>query len=149
MTDWLARVNQDLIAAMKSHETVRVSVLRMVKSDLNKVKIEKGELTEQDALSVLKRAVNQRRDSIEAYRKAGREDLAANEAAEIAVLDAYMPKELSDDELAALVGEAVRETGATSPRDMGKVMKAVIAKAAGAADGKRIKDQVEKALGRL
>lgn len=149
MTDWLARVNQDLIAAMKSHETVRVSVLRMVKSDLNKVKIEKGDLTDQDALSVLKRAVNQRRDSIEAYRKAGREDLAANEAAEIAVLDAYMPKELSDDELAALVGEAVRETGATSPRDMGKVMKAVIAKAAGAADGKRIKDQVEKALGRL
>lgn len=149
MTDWLARVNQDLIAAMKSHETVRVSVLRMVKSDLNKVKIEKGDLTDQDALSVLKRAVNQRRDSIEAYRKAGREDLAANEAAEIAVLDAYMPKELSDDELAALVGEAVRETGATSPRDMGKVMKAVIAKAAGAADGKRIKEQVEKALGRL
>ncbi|MCL4235110.1 MAG: GatB/YqeY domain-containing protein [Deltaproteobacteria bacterium] len=149
MTDWLARVNQDLIAAMKSHETVRVSVLRMVKSDLNKVKIEKGDLSEQDALSVLKRAVNQRKDSIEAYRKAGREDLAANEAAEIAVLDAYMPKELSDDELAALVDEAVRETGAASARDMGKVMKAVIAKAAGAADGKRIKEQVEKALARL
>ncbi len=149
MTDWLARVNQDLIAAMKSHETVRVSVLRMVKSDLNKVKIEKGDLSEQDALSVLKRAVNQRKDSIEAYRKAGREDLAANEAAEIAVLDVYMPKELSDDELAALVDEAVRETGATSARDMGKVMKATIAKAAGAADGKRIKEQVEKALARL
>ncbi|MCC6158280.1 MAG: GatB/YqeY domain-containing protein [Deltaproteobacteria bacterium] len=149
MTDWLARVNQDLIAAMKSHETVRVSVLRMVKSDLNKVKIEKGDLSEQDALSVLKRAVSQRRDSIEAYRKAGREDLAATEAAEIAVLDAYMPKELTDEELVSLVDEAVRETGATSPRDMGKVMKAVIAKAAGAADGKRIKEQVEKALARL
>lgn len=149
MSDWIERINTDLVAAMKAHETLKTSVLRMLKSDLNKLKIDKGDLSEQDALSVFKRAVKQREDSIAAYAQAGRPDMAAAEAAEMEIVKTYLPAELGEDELAEIVSAVIAEAGARSKADFGKVMKPVMNAVAGRADGKRVKDAVEKALSAL
>jgi uncharacterized protein YqeY len=136
------RVRQDLTSAMKAGERDRVGTLRFVLSELQKAAKE----GHGDELAVLRRERKRRQESAGAFREGGRDDLAAAEEAEAAVIEAYLPSELPDDELAALAREAVAETGATSPKDMGRVMKAAMPKVAGRADGRRVSAAVQQAL---
>ncbi len=147
------RITQDLTAAMKAQDAARTSTLRLAKAALMNKQIEKhgahGALEEADALKVLQGLVKQREDAAEQYEKAARPELAGKERAEIVVLKAYLPAEVTDEEIAAAVEKAVAETGAASPKDMGKAMKAALAAlAAGGktADGKRVSDAVRKRL---
>lgn len=139
----------DLTSAMKAQEADKVSTLRMVKANLMNRQIEKGgELTDEEVQKALQSLVKQRRDSIEQYSKAGRDELAAKEAAEIAVIDVYLPQAASPDEIDQAVAEAVAESGATSIKEMGVVMKAAMAKLQGkTADGKIVSEAVKAALG--
>ena len=147
------RITQDLTAAMKAQDAARTSTLRMAKAALMNKQIEKhgahGALEEAEALKVLLGLVKQREDSAEQYEKAARPELAAKERAEIVVLKAYLPAEVTDEEIAAAVERAVAETGAISPKDMGKAMKAALAALAASgktADGRRVNEAVKKRL---
>lgn len=133
---------------MKAKEAERVGVLRMVKASLMNRFIEKGgELTEEEVTKALQSLVKQRRDSIEQYEKAGRAELAAKEAAEIAVIEVYLPQAATQDEINAAVEAAVAETGASSMKEMGSVMKAAMAHLAGkTADGKLVSEAVKAKL---
>ena len=143
------QVEKDLVAAMKAQQALKLSVLRMMKAALVNKKIEVGQpLDDAAAMAVLRTLVKQREDSVEAYRKGGRDDLADKEAAEIKIVESYLPAAASDEEIAAAVEAAIAETGATSPKDLGKVMKAAMAKLAGKnADGKRVNERVRAKLG--
>lgn len=145
------RVAQDLTAAMKARDALRTSVLRMAKAALKNREIEKrAPLDDAEALRVLQGLVKQREESSDQFRKAGRAELADKEQAEIAVLEGYLPEPASDAELAAAVERAVAETGAASPKDLGRVMKAALAalQAAGRpADGRRVNEAARKRLG--
>jgi uncharacterized protein YqeY len=137
------QIRADVTAAMKAGDRNRVTALRLVLSELQK-DAKEGAGDEQ---AVLRRERKRRRESEQAYREAGRDDLASAEAYEAAAIEAYLPAELPDDELDALVAAAVAETGASSPRDMGRVIKQVMAAAGGRADGKRVSMKVKEALG--
>jgi uncharacterized protein YqeY len=143
------QVEKDLVSAMKAQETLKLSVLRMMKAALTNKKIELGKpLDDAAAIAVLRTLVKQRHDSVEAFRKGGRDDLADKEAAEIKILEGYLPAAASDEEIAAAVEAAIAETGAAGPKDLGKVMKAAMAKLAGKnADGKRVSEKVKAQLG--
>jgi uncharacterized protein YqeY len=145
------RIAQDLTASMKAQDAARTSVLRMAKAALQNKEIDKkAPLDDAETVKVLQSLVKQREDSIDQFRKANRLELAAKEEGEIGVLRSYLPSEASDEEIAAAVEKAVAETGATTPRDMGKVMKAALAalQAAGKpADGKRVNETARKRLG--
>lgn len=145
------RLAQDMTAAMKARDGLRTDVLRMAKTAITNREIEKKTgLDESETLKVLTTMVKQREDSIEQFRKGGRPELAEREQSEIEVLRAYLPAEASDAEIAAAVDAAATEAGATSMKDMGKVMKAAISglKNAGKpADGKRVNEAVKKRLG--
>ena len=120
---------------MKAGEKDRLKVVRLILADIKRVEVDsRKELDDAGLLSVIEKAVKQRRDSIEQFTKGGREDLASIEQAELDVIEAYLPEQLSEDELAELINEVIAETGAESIRDMGKVMGAIKAKAAGKAD---------------
>jgi uncharacterized protein YqeY len=138
----------DIVTAMKAKDATRLTALRMLKSALTNKSIEKGRALEAaEELQVVSMLVKQRRDSIEQFTKGGRVDLADKEQAEIAVLDAYLPASASDDEIAAAVKAAVAETGATTAKDMGKVMKAAMAALAGkTVDGKKVNEAVRASL---
>lgn len=138
----------DLVAAMKAKDQTRLTALRMLKTALTNKSIEKGRALEPaEELQVVSTLVKQRRDSIEQFTKGGRQDLADKEQAEIVVLDAYLPAAASDDEIAAAVAAAVTETGATSAKDIGKVMKAAMAALAGkTVDGKKVNAAVRARL---
>ena len=136
------RVKQDLTSAMKAGEKDRVGALRMVLSELQKAAKEGGG----DEVAVLRRERKRRQESAVAFRAGGRPELADAEEAEAQIINAYLPAELSDDELRAIVAEAVAETGASSPRDMGQVMKAAMPRVAGRADGKRVSALAQEAL---
>ncbi|MEO7538922.1 MAG: GatB/YqeY domain-containing protein [Pyrinomonadaceae bacterium] len=138
----------DLTAAMKAKDADKLSTLRMVKANIMNRQIEKGgELTDEEIAKALQTLVKQRRDSVESYEKGGRADLAAKEAAEIVVIKTYLPQAANPDEIDAAVTAAISETGATSIKDMGKVMKATSAKLAGrSADGKMVSDAVRSRL---
>lgn len=141
------RIQSDVATAMRSGDALRRDVLRMTQSAAyNLEKRERRTLSEDDYAAVLSREVKTRRESVEAFRKGGREDLATKEEAEIAILSEYLPQQLTDDEIGALVDEAVAATGATSARDMGKVMGWLSPKTRGRADGKRVSELVAKAL---
>jgi uncharacterized protein YqeY len=137
------RIRADVTAAMKAGDRDRVGALRLVLSELQKAAKEGGD----DELAVLRRERKRRREAEQAYRDANREDLAAGEAYEAEAIEAYLPAELSDAELDTLVATAVAETGASSPRDMGRVIKQVMAAAGGRADGRRVSTKVKDALG--
>ncbi|MBX3280985.1 MAG: GatB/YqeY domain-containing protein [Acidobacteria bacterium] len=149
MTSLKDTIISDLTAAMKAKEAERVGVLRMVKASLMNRFIEKGgELTDDEVTKALQSLVKQRRDSIEQYEKAGRPELAAKEAGEIAVIEIYLPKAATQDEINAAVEAAVAETGASSMKEMGAVMKAAMANLAGkTADGKLVSEAVKAKLG--
>jgi uncharacterized protein YqeY len=145
------RITQDLTAAMKAQDAARTSTLRMAKAALMNRQIDKhAALEDGEATRVLQGLVKQREDSAEQYAKGGRPELAEKERAEIVVLKAYLPAEVTEEEIAAAVEKAVAESGATSPKDMGKVMKAAMAVLAGggkSVDGKRVNEAVKKRLG--
>jgi uncharacterized protein len=138
----------DMTAAMKAKDAARTSTLRMVKSAImNREKEGGGQATDEDVLKLLRSQVKQRRDSVEQYQKAGRQELVDKETAEIAVIESYLPQAASEAEIEQAVSEAIDETGATSMKDMGAVMKAVMPKLAGKnADGRTVSDMVKKRL---
>ncbi len=142
------KIISDLTEAMKAKDETRRDTLRMVKANLMNRQIEKGgELTDEEVAKALQSLVKQRRDSIEQYESAGRNELASKEAAEISVIETYLPQAASSDEIAAAVDAAVAETGATSMKDMGAVMKAAMAKLAGkTVDGRSISEAVKAKL---
>lgn len=145
LTDTLSA---DIARAMKAKDATQLTALRMLKTALTNKSIEKGRaLDGAEELQVVNALVKQRRDSIEQFEAAGRQELAAKERAEIAVLDAYLPPAASDDELVNAVDAAVASTGATGAKDMGKVMKAVMSALAGkTVDGKRVNELVRARL---
>jgi uncharacterized protein YqeY len=135
-------VKHDLATAMKAGERGRVGALRLVLSELQKAAKEGSD----DEVAVLRRERKRRVESATAFRAGGRPDLAEQEEAEAAIIEAYLPAELSDDELDAIVADALAATGASSPKDMGQVMKAAMAAVAGRADGRRVSAKVKEAL---
>ena len=137
------RVKSDLTTAMKAGERERVGALRLVLSELQKAAKEGGD----DEAAVQRRERKRRLDAAEQFRAGGRVELADREESEAELIAAYLPAELSDDELAALVAEKVEQTGAESPKDMGKVMGAVMPAVGGRADGKRVSALVRERLG--
>lgn len=139
----------DLTAAMKAGDAAKVSVLRMLKSELVNGAIAQrvDALPDAGALEVLRRQLKQRKESLEAFQKGQRADLAAKETAEIKILETYLPAQMSEAQLRAIVQECVTAAGASGPQDMGKVMKLVMAKVQGQADGKAVSALVTQALG--
>jgi uncharacterized protein YqeY len=136
------RVKQDLRSAMKAGEKDRVATLRLVLSELQKAAKEGGG----DELAVLRRERKRRHESAGAFREGGRPELAEAEEAEAEIIEDYLPAEMSDEELRGIVAAAVVETGASSPKDMGQVMKAAMPRVAGRADGKRVSALAQEAL---
>ena len=137
------QIKSDVATALKAGDRDRVGALRLVLSELQKAEKD-GDSDEQ---AVLRRERKRRRESEAAYRDAGREDLAVTEAYEAGIIETYLPAELSDEELDALVRQAIADTGAEGPRDMGKVIKQVMAAAGGRADGKKVSSKAREALG--
>ena len=144
------RIDEDLKDAMRAKNAGRLSVLRLLKAALKNTAIEKvgadGELTDPDAVAVIRKQVKQRQDSIESFEKGGRADLAEKEKAEIEVLSNYLPQAISAKELQRIVGETIAEVGATSRAQMGAVMKALQPKIAGRTDGKTLSTEVVRQL---
>ena len=142
------KITSDMTAAMKAKDAVRTSTLRMVKAAImHREKEGAGELQDDDVLKLLRSQLKQRRDSVDQYQKAGRQDLADKETAEIAVIEFYLPQGASEAEIEQAVTDAITETGANSLKDMGGVMKAAMAKLAGKnADGKTVSETVKKRL---
>ena len=143
----LEKIGSDMIAAMKAKDKVRTTALRSLKSAVKYREIDKKtELTEEDVIAVLSSTVKRHRDSIEQYQKAGRDDLVQIEKLELEVALGYLPKQLEPEEIEKLVNEAIEESSASSPADIGKVMKAVMPKLKGRADGKIVKEIVARRL---
>jgi uncharacterized protein YqeY len=141
------RIQEDTTAAMRSGDTLRRDVLRMASSSAyNLEKQQLRELTEDEVVGVLTREVKQRRESVEAYRAGGREDLASREEAEIEILTEYLPEPLTGGQLDALVVEGIAATGSATPRDLGKVMGWLAPRTRGRADGKVVSAKVAAAL---
>jgi uncharacterized protein YqeY len=141
------RLQDDTTAAMRSGDALRRDVLRMVQNSIYLgEKSKRITMSDDDVIGVLTREVKTRRESVDAFRKGGREDLAAKEEAEIAILSEYLPQALGDDELTALVSEAIQATGASTARDMGKVMGWLSPRTRGRADGKVVSGLVAQAL---
>jgi uncharacterized protein YqeY len=143
------QVARDIAAAMKAKDQARLSALRMLKAAIMNKGVEKGrDLEDAEVLQVVASLVKQRRDSIEQFSRAGRTDLVDKETGEIAVLERYLPPAASQEEIDAAVAAAIAESGASSPKDVGKVMKAVMPKLAGRnADGRAINEAVRRRLG--
>jgi uncharacterized protein YqeY len=144
------QIFEDMKSAMKAGQKDRLKVVRLIMAAIKQVEVDKREeLDEAGVLSVLEKMVKQRRDSVEQFEKGNREDLAAIERAEIDVLQAYLPEQLSADEIAALVDDVIAATGAEGIRDMGKVMGQIKAKAAGRADMGAVSATVKERLNAL
>ena len=142
------KIQSDIADAMRSKDSLKLGVLRMMKAAVMNKKVEKmKELDEPEVLAVFNSLVKQRKDSIDQFRKGGREELAQKEEAEIKVIESYLPVAASDDDIRRAIGEAVEETGAASIKDMGKVMKATQARLAGkTVDGARVSQMVKEKL---
>ncbi|MCA9398738.1 MAG: GatB/YqeY domain-containing protein [Candidatus Omnitrophica bacterium] len=145
------QINKDYIQAMKAKDSVKSSTLNFLRAQIKNLRIEKraDQLSDDDVVSVLKKQVKQRQDSIEQYKQGGREDLAAKETAECEILSTYLPKQLSEEEVGKFVDEAIQETSAASMKDMGNVMKAVLAKVGSSADNKMVSTLVKTKLSQL
>jgi uncharacterized protein len=141
------RIQSDITAAMRSGDALRRDTLRMAESAIyNAEKRDHREYSDDEVAAVLGREVKTRRESVEAFRKGGREDLATKEEAEIAILAGFLPEQLSEAEISALVADAVAATGAAGPRDMGKVMGWLAPKTKGRADGRLVSQVASRAL---
>jgi uncharacterized protein len=145
-----SQIDEDLKNAMRAKDAARLSVLRLLKAALKNTAIEKlggdGELSDTDAIAVIRKQVKQRQDSIESFEKGGRAELAAKEKAEIAVLNHYLPVAMSATDLQKVVADTIREVGATSRAQLGTVMKALQAKIAGQVDGTTLSTEVQRQL---
>ncbi len=145
----IEKIEEDFKNALKSGERLKISVLRLLKSALKNKEIElQRPLTDDDCLSVISSQIKQRRDSIEQYDKAGRSDLAQNEKAELDILAGYLPRQLSQEEIDQLIMETIKEIGARGLKDMGAVMKVLMPKVKGGADGKIVNQRVKEILER-
>ena len=141
------KVDQEMILAAKATDKIRLSALRMLKNGLHNREIDlKRELNEAEFFQLLSGMVKQRRDSIEQFEKGGRPDLVEKEEAELKVIREFMPAEMSETELDAIIAEAIRETSAAGVRDMGKVMKILMPRVTGKADGKTVGEKVKLIL---
>jgi uncharacterized protein YqeY len=142
------QITQDLTAAMRAKDRVRLGALRMIQAGVTeREKAGGGSISDDDVLAVITKQAKQRRDSIEQFERAGRADLAAHEADELAIIEAYLPAQASDDEIAAAVRAVVEQTGAASMKDMGRVMGGAMQALKGVADGARVQAAVRAALG--
>ena len=146
----LDKLRADLTAAMKARDPVATSTLRMLMADAKKElvagKQKKDGLTDEEFIGLVQRGAKRRKESIEQYQQAGRDDLADKEKAELAVLERYLPQQLSPEEVEALVDRAIAETGAQTKRDMGKVMGAIMGEYRGQVDGKMVQQLVSQKL---
>lgn len=142
------KIMDELKEAMKSKDQVKLSTLRFLNAQIKNKEIElrPNAISEEDILSVIKKSVKQRQDSIEQYQNANRQDLADVEIAELKILESYLPQMMSEEQIRVIVSEAVKDTGATEAKDMGKVMKAVMAKTKGQADNRVVSELVKQAL---
>ena len=148
MSTLAERIRTELTESMKARNAEKTSTLRMIQAALKNEQIEKGhELSDEETEAILRRAVKQRLDSIDQYRKGGREELASKEESELAIIQAYLPQMMSDAETEAVVDEAIASTGASSRSDTGKVMKAIMASHRGRVDGKKVQEILSKRLG--
>jgi uncharacterized protein YqeY len=144
----IARLEEDVKTAMKARDTLRLSVLRMTLSEIKNARIEKmRDLTDEDVIQVLRKAVKKREEAVEAYRAGNREDLAETEAKEAEILAVYLPQMLSGAALLEIVKAAIEATGATSAKEMGKVMKVVMGEHGSRVDGKDVQAAVKTLLG--
>jgi len=142
------KIEDDTRQALKSGAKDKVSTLRMLNAALKNKQIDKRRsLTTEEVIETVRSLIKQRKDSIEQFTKGGRQDLVDKETAEVAILEAYLPKQLAGEELEAMIRDAIAQTGAQSARDMGKVMKALIPMVGGRADGKLVSELVKNALG--
>ncbi len=146
------QITADIKTAMKNKDKVRLETVRSIKKVLLEKEVSvrpsgQDELTETQELEVLSQLAKQRRDSIAQYQQAGRDDLADAEAQELAIIEEYLPKQLSEEEIGAVIDEILAETGAQSPKDMGKVMGPAMQKLKGRADGKVVQEMVKQKLG--
>ncbi len=147
MGQLLKKLQDEMKTAMKSGDKERLSVIRMLISEIKKVQIDKKkELSDEEIIQVLQRYAKQRKESIKQYREAGREDLAQKEEAELKVVQEFLPKPLSEEEIEKIVEQVIEETGASSMKDMGRVMKSVMEKIKGRADGSVVSSIVKKKL---
>ncbi|MGJ9457009.1 GatB/YqeY domain-containing protein [Oceanobacillus sp. CF4.6] len=144
----LDRLNQDMKQAMKNKDKEALSVIRMVKASIQNelIKLGKDTLSDDEELTILSREVKQRKDSLQEFKAAGREDLVEKLDNELVILQKYLPEQLSEDELSAIIVTTIQEVNATSMKDMGKVMGAVMPKVKGKADGSQIKKAVQQKL---
>lgn len=141
------QIRQDMRTAWRAGDTARRDALRLLIAAIENARIDLGhEPTDEDVVRVLQKEAKQRRDSIEQFSAGGRADLADAEQAELDVISAYLPAELSDEELDAIVREAIRETGASGPGDLGKVMGPLMQRVGGRADGRRVNARVRELL---
>ena len=141
------RISEDMKAAMKAHEKDRLAVIRMVRSAIRQTEIDgKKDLDDEGVIAVISKELKMRKDSLEEFRKGGRDDLVEKTQAEIDVLLPYLPAQLSEDEVRELVKAAVEQTGAATPKDMGKVMGVLMPKVKGRADGKMVNTIVKSFL---
>jgi uncharacterized protein YqeY len=148
MAATMDKMKADMKAAMKSKEKEKLGTIRMLLSSLKNAEIDAGgELSEDDIIGVLSTEAKKRREAAQAYRDGDRDELADKEEAELAVVEEYLPKQLSDDEIAELVDEVIAQTGASTKADMGKVMGPMMGKVKGRADGSKVKDIVLSKLG--
>lgn len=145
------RVDADLKESLKAKDAIRVSTLRMVKAAMKNLAIEKhaGKLEDKDVTGIISKQIKQHHDSIEQFMKGNRQDLVDKEKAELAILESYLPKQLPAEELKVIVRSAIEKVGAKGRADMGKVMKAAMEEAKGAADGKMLSQMVSEELAKL
>ena len=142
------KIDNEYKTALKAKDAIKVSTLRMLKAEINNVKLNqsKPELKEVDIIKIVHRQIKQHKDSIEQFEKGNRTDLAEKEKKELAILSDYMPEQLSEEELRKIITETIKELEATTKKDMGKVIKAVMGKAKGKADGKAVSQIVSQML---
>lgn len=141
------QINHDFLSAYKSKDDAKSSLLRLLKSSIQNASIaKKAELTDEEVFKLIQREIKQRQDAIVEYKKGNRDDLAAKDESEIAILKTYLPSELSDQELEQIISETISSIGAQNPADFGKVMGAVMPKVTGRATGDRVSATVKKLL---
>lgn len=140
------QIRQDLKTAMLAHDETAVSTLRMLLSEIKYLEVAKGDLNDQDLVGVVQKELKKRREAAEGFRKGGREESALKEESEAKVLEKYLPEQMSDQELQSLVDEAIKEIGASSMADMGKVMTQVMSKAGQSVEGSRVSALVRQKL---
>ncbi len=145
------RIAQDYKKAMLERNTAKSSALSFLRAQIKNVMIDKRveKVSDEDVVTVIKKMVKQRQDSIEQFERGGRNDLVEKEKAELLLLQSYLPQEMPEEELKRIIAEAVKSSGATSAKDMGKVMKELLPKVAGKADNKRVSDLVKQSLSQM